>query len=243
MNLESPVNQRVVKIIERLISEKFGTQKALAQEMKVDNTYIGKFLGDNPRAVSKNFINKLIEYDPDLYNEIYNIDKKETKTRQELNHILPQPRPQYAAAGSINTAEGMTYAQLKRLISSNEFVKEFKVIGDSMEPELSDGMVFFGTPITSYDEIINLNAYVLETNTRGTLIKRVKFDPENRLFKCISDNKEYPTFVLYEDEVSAVYRFKAKLSFSLRDPRTVYHRLSELEEIVEVLKSKLDQLN
>ena len=238
--MQDIVNQRVIDFINSKKESEKLTNKAMSEILGFSDAFIGRVL-NKKKGASDNLIDKIIEIYPEARHKIYGITNGEIDNKP-INP-LPQPRPQYAAAGSINTAEGMTYAELKRLISSNEFIKEFRVIGDSMEPELSDGMVFFGTPITSYDEIINLNAYVLETHTRGTLIKRVKYDPDNRLFKCISDNKDYPTFVLYEDEVSAVYRFKAKLSFSLRDPRTVYHRLSELEEIVESLKSKLDQLD
>lgn len=165
--------------------------------------------------------------------------KHDDRSDVEEVNIIQEPRPEYVAAGTTNTAQKMNQHEIKKLIGSNEVIREFKVIGVSMQPSLYDGEIIYGTPVPKYDDIIDRHVYILETETRGMLIKRVKFNGDHDMFKLISDNKDYPSFSMYTSEVEMIYKFRAKMSFNLRDPNTTYKRLNDLEETVEQLMNRI----
>lgn len=85
------------------------------------------------------------------------------------------------------------------------------VEGDSMQPLISEGDTVVITP-SFPDETVDNKIYVIHTTEGKTLIKRVAVDRRRRLFSLMSENPNYGTIILDENEIIGFYRVIGRIS-------------------------------
>lgn len=77
--------------------------------------------------------------------------------------------------------------------------------GDSMEPTYHSGDELAVKDVTDTGYRQWGTPHLLNTS-QGIVIKRIYPDETNKGYKCVSDNKNYPAFVIPESEVYSVYK-------------------------------------
>lgn len=77
--------------------------------------------------------------------------------------------------------------------------------GDSMEPTYHSGDELAVKNVTDTGYRQWGTPHLLNTS-QGIVVKRIYPDEENKGYKCVSDNKKYPTFVIPESDVYSVYK-------------------------------------
>lgn len=130
---------------------------------------------------------------------------------------IDKPKPQIAFAGNpetgYNTAEPITTGEFRKLLGQNHLVREYRVTGDSMEPNLRNGDIIFCTD----EGFREYHVHVVVTDY-GTWIKRVKRESRD-YYVLMSDNVVHDTFTIPSSEINEIWFAKAKLSYDLSGNR------------------------
>lgn len=240
--LRMSLENRLKKVFEESNLSKTDFSKSLS----ISRQYFNKVLSGSSKPgveILENIISVYPKFNPSWLlsgkGSMYLNDETNVIVEAEEINNIQEPRPEYAQAGTINTATSVNQFDVRKVIGTNKMLRQFRVIGDSMKPNFVDGMIIYGSPCKSIEEIVERNVYILETHTRGIIIKRLKHRPAKNMIVCVSDNTMVSTFSIYEDEVIGIYRFEAKISFDATDPNTLYHRIGVLEEEIEEIKNRI----
>lgn len=145
--------------------------------------------------------------------------------------------PEYATAEEV---EG--WSDVKRVLQSNQPVKIFRVIGDSMSPTLYDTDLLFCIKEHNFEEIRQSYVYVVESLEHGWLTKRV-VKTDDHTITISSDNKKYKTYPLtLGEEVLSLWRVRAYMSWQLGAPIYDHERMVSIEGLLFDMKEKIESL-
>jgi phage repressor protein C with HTH and peptisase S24 domain len=107
-----------------------------------------------------------------------------------------------------------------------------QVSGDSMNPSLQDGdFVICGMMDKGeWEYIQDGDVCVINSDSRGLQIKRLKNRLREGYLICQSDNRNHPTFNLVDKDIIEIWRVSWKLSSHLADDGSINKKISDLEE-------------
>lgn len=155
-----------------------------------------------------------------------------TMFEETMNPTASSPGVAFAgdAIEGYSTAQYITEAELKKEIGVNHLVSRFRVIGDSMEPNLRNGDTVFCTNEAFREEYV----HVIVTRN-GTYVKRLRRQ-DRSYYVAMSDNRAYSTFTIPVDEVESVWYVKAKLSYNLSGlGEDINTRLTHIEQLISTI--------
>ena len=125
-------------------------------------------------------------------------------------------------------------------LSQNRTYRLFQIMGDSMNPIVSDSYVICEY-IQNWLEVKDNKCYVVLTKDDGIVYKRLlnKIDERNE-FILRSDNPEYQPYSLHLDSILEIWKAVGYLSFEL--PNSDDQSLDKLSSIVMELKRDMNKL-
>ncbi|MCK0206181.1 S24 family peptidase [Ornithobacterium rhinotracheale] len=125
----------------------------------------------------------------------------------------------------------------------NGIFRMFQVAGLSMYPTLQNGSYVVGQFVEDWvNDVKDNRVYVIVTAEHGVVVKRAlnRIEKYGNLY-CKSDNRDYPNIPINPMDIKEVWECKMHISFEFLDPADLYHKISDLEADVEMLKLKLDE--
>lgn len=122
--------------------------------------------------------------------------------------IIPgvETKPHYltlACAGRLGELDEASFKPMPVIKQLPSYDCTIQITGDSMTPTFLPGDIVAVRNVTASDFKQWGHPHVLNTR-QGVILKRIFLDEENRGYKCVSDNNEYPPFVVPEDEIYGI---------------------------------------
>ena len=114
----------------------------------------------------------------------------------------------------------------------------FEIHGDSMQP-IESGSIIICSYIENLDQIKEDRTYVLVSQERGLVYKRLKTKKEDQKLVLISDNESYLPYEIDYSDVSEIWQYYAHLSFS--DSKATFNYI--LEEKLSDIQRKVNDLH
>ncbi|HEU5166848.1 MAG TPA: S24 family peptidase [Chitinophagaceae bacterium] len=139
-----------------------------------------------------------------MYQDIENFKSKKTE-EQTLFEVLKVPVK--AAAGYARSFGDSTYIKkletIKIPYKPYGIARAFDISGDSMDPEIPDGVTVIGIKIKS-NEIQDNKSYVV-VSTEGVQCKKIRVDKKNDIIYLISRNENYPPKHMSTSDVNEIW--------------------------------------
>lgn len=139
-----------------------------------------------------------------VYKDMENFKSKKIE-EQTLFEVLKVPVK--AAAGYARSFGDSSYIKKLETIKipyrPYGIARAFGISGDSMEPEIPNGVTVIGIKINSY-EIRDNQSYVV-VSTEGVQCKKIRVDKKNSVIYLISRNENYPPTHMSTDNVSEIW--------------------------------------
>lgn len=114
----------------------------------------------------------------------------------------------------------------------------FEITGDSMLP-IESGSIIIASYVERLEDLKDGNTYIIASQERGLVYKRVKKDFVNNKLLLISDNTQFKPYEVNLKEVTEVWKYYAHLSFS--DGIQNYKNL--IDNRIEDIHSKVTDLH
>lgn len=115
----------------------------------------------------------------------------------------------------------------------------FQIEGDSMLP-IPSGSYILASFEPDWNHSGGMRPYVVVTRNDGIVFKRIenRLDTDQKDFRMISDNPDYPPYSVHPDEISEVWRAQAYLAFDWPTPG-----FSGMERIQGTLDAMRQEIN
>lgn len=193
------------------------TNSEFARKMGLSPAYIGSMRKSMPEEK----VEKLCEIFPNLNRDWLLYGQGEMYADHQINDDKSR-KPDYyrvpllpvsANAGrSVGISEGIGLSECAMVISPYEDATlAIMVVGDSMEPDIPNGITLFLSPINHASFIPWGTPFVLDTEN-GTLVKKLYPSPENDDYlEARSINPDYPPFRIPKESIFGIYRILGQL--------------------------------
>lgn len=224
--------QRIAEIVDKELKKRgLKTTNAVIADLAgvSDKTVRNWKSGTEPMAVNLASLTKALDISLDSLFDI--------SDNSPIINSRAAVEPEYA---TVEEVEG--WSDVKRVIQSNQPVKIFRVIGDSMSPTLYDTDLLFCIKEHNFEEIRQSYVYVVESLEHGWLTKRV-VKTDDHTITISSDNKKYKTYPLnLGEEVLSLWRVRAYMSWQLGAPIYDHERMVSIEGLLFDMKEKIESL-
>jgi phage repressor protein C with HTH and peptisase S24 domain len=125
----------------------------------------------------------------------------------------------------------------------NATFRAFQASGRSMDPTIKNGDWLIGEFTDNWPNNIKDGRIYIVVTKDSILVKRLLNRIQEGKIVIQSDNMDYPTDILYPDEIQEIWYLKANISQQFPNARyEVASKISNLEADVEILKRQISQL-
>lgn len=229
------------------------TQNDLADQLDVQRTMISAYEDgrSEPKLATLQKLGDLLEVGVEelLEHDIEKLGRKAIQKRginiltiatdqNDLENITLVG--QKASAGYLNGYADPVYMEtLPQFhlpnLSRQATYRAFELSGDSMLPLIS-GTIVIGGYVDQLNQIKSGKTYVLVTQTKGVVYKRVfNYLKENGKLFLVSDNEQYKPYEVKGEDVLEIWEAKAFISTDFPNPGDKKKPLS-LEDLGEMIK-------
>lgn len=200
------------EIINTLIEQFGGTQKAFSERIGVSQPTIASWLAQN--KLTRGGKMRILEALPDV--EMAFLDGRRTglyrkaeSTGRDIHADMPEGAPFYH---NLPASAGQNYAgdydpSVKRVVIPGSVAEAFlPVKGNSMDPTLQNGDIVGIKAVTSIESIRPNGIYLILTTDNERMLKRIRNIDRGEELTLYSDNPDYSPFQVLKSQICGIYR-------------------------------------
>lgn len=200
------------EIINMLIEQYGGTQKAFSERIGVSQPTVASWLAQN--KLTRGGKMRILEALPGV--EMAFLDGRRTglyvkaeSASRDIYADLPEGAPFYH---NLPASAGQNYAgdydpSVKRVVIPGSVADAFlPVKGNSMDPTLQNGDIVGIKEISSVQSIRPNGIYLIITTDNERMLKRIKSIDRGEELTLYSDNPDYSPFQVMKNQICGVYR-------------------------------------